>query len=227
MEVLVAMVIGTMVLIAALSVYDRAESIASAVTRNMNDSRRSYEALQLIAEDLDKMIVTDSDTTIIVVNRHINNYPASVLVIRVKYKDPTNKEQTYKEIFWQCNVDPEGDPNDLVLYRSYDGIVPEDRLLDKDREKSEQNVYVPVCNGVTYFSIKVYATKKMPEVLWSEGMPLGVTLTISFAKPFLNDEGKYDVPESEKYSRTIAFDKSRKIKFDISEEESPDGETIK
>ena len=67
----------------------------------------------------------------------------------------------------------------------------------------------------------------MPEMIWTEGMPLGITLTISFAKPFINDEGKYDVPESEKYSRTIAFDKSRKIKFNISDEESSEGKAIK
>ncbi|MBN2588659.1 MAG: hypothetical protein JXA96_02265 [Sedimentisphaerales bacterium] len=222
MEVLAAMMIGTMILIAVFNVYDRAESAAASVTRNLNNSRRPYEVLQLIAEDLDKMVTTNSDMNIIVVSRYIKNYAAALLVIRVKYKDPTNKERSYKEIFWQCNINPEGDANDLVLYRSYEGILPEDKLLDKDREQSEENVYVPICGGVTYFDIKIYTEKDKPEAAWVGGMPLGVTLTISFAEPFKNDDGIYDVPENMKYSRTIALDKSRKIKFDISEESFED-----
>ncbi len=227
LEVLAAMVIGTMVLIAVFNVYDRAENTAAGVIRRLNESRRPYEVLQLIAEDLDKMITTDSDTNVIIVDRLISNYEAALLVIAVKYKDPTNKDQRYYEIYWQSNIDPEGDPNNLVLYRCYDGITPEDKLLDKDKEKTEQNVYVPICSGVTYFRIEIYTEKARPEDAWVAGMPLGVTLTISFAKPFKNDKGEYDVPENEKYSRTIAFDKSRKIKFDISEEESSEDETAK
>ena len=227
MEVLAAMVIGTMILISALTIFDRAETTSNTVLRNLDNSRRPYEALQLIAEDLDKMITTDSDTSVIVVNRHIKSYAAAIMAIRVKYKDPTNKDQNYKEIFWQCNTDPEGDPNDIILYRSYEGIIPEDKLLDKNRENSEKNVYVPICDGVTYFRIEVITKKEEPEVAWVGGMPLGVILKISFAKPFKDDEGNYEVPESSIYSRTIAFDKSRKIKFDISEDDTSKGDTIK
>ena len=224
MEILAAMMIGSMVLIAVLTIYTRAENIVQSVTNSLDDSRRAREALQLIAEDLDKMITTDSDIHVVVVGRHISKYEASILVIREKYKDPTNKDQTYKEIFWQCNIDPEGDPNDLILYRSYEGIVPEDKLLDRDREKKELNDYVPICNGVTYFDMLVFTTRDKPEVAWTGGMPLGIAITISFAKPFENEKGQYEVLENEKYTRIISFDKTRDIKFDISEDEETTGD---
>ena len=226
-EILAAMVIGTMILIAVFKVYGKATRTAAVVTRNLDSFRRPYEVLQLIAEDLDKMITTNSDTSIIIVNRYIENYAAAILVVTEKYKDSTNKDQNYKEIYWQCNIDPEGDADDLVLYRLYDGVTPEDKLLDKDKDEFERKSYAPICEGVTYFDIEIYSDKKRPEDIWAGGMPFGVTITISFAEPFKNDEGNYDVPESEKYSRTIAFDKSRKIKFDVSEEELPDGQEIK
>ena len=224
-EVLAAMMIGTMILVAVFNVYDRAGKAAASVNYKLNHSRRPYEALQLIAEDFDKMINTNNDTSVIIINRYINNYAAAIFVYRVKYQDATNKEQTYKEYLWQCNQNPDGDPNEMVLYRSYEGVVPEDRLLDRDRDKSEKNVYIPICEGVTYFYVKIISEKERTEIAWGSGVPLGMTVTISFAKPFKDDKGNYDVPENEKYSRTITFDKGRKIKFDISSEEeaSEDG----
>ncbi len=219
-EVLAAMVIGSMVLIAVLTVYNRAERTAAAVTRSLGDSGRSREALQLIAEDFDKIIETNSDTDMIIVNRYINNYYTALLLIKVTYKDQTNKDQKYEELLWQCNKNHESDANDMVLYRSYEGIAPEDKLLDRDRETSEKNAYVPICRGVTYFEVKIITGEKDPDRAWPEGIPLGAVFIISFAEPFKDADGHYNVPESEKYSRTIAFDKSRKIKFVIAENES-------
>jgi len=215
-EVLAAMVIGSMVLVAVLTLYGRIEKTASAVTKTLDETKYPYEVLQLIAEDLDKMITTNSDTSIIIVNRRVNDYNAPIFAIRVEYKDPSNKDQLLEEIIWQCNKNPEGDANDLVLYRSYEGIVPEDKLLDKNKEDFEKDIYVPICNGITFFEIQVHTGKEEPELAWTGGMPLGITMIISFAKPFKTPEGYYDVQENQKYSRTVALDKSRKIKFDIS-----------
>ncbi|MBN1972860.1 MAG: prepilin-type N-terminal cleavage/methylation domain-containing protein [Sedimentisphaerales bacterium] len=223
-EVLAAMMIGSMVLIAVLTVYNRAERTAAAVTHSLNDSKQPSEVLQLIIEDLDKIISTDSDTNVIVVNRFINNYKAAILAIQVHYKDPTNKDQQYEEIIWQCSANPEGDANDMVLYRSREGIAPADNLLEKDKEAFEKSVYVPICRGVTFFEIKVYTGEDEPETFLPNGMPLGLIITISFAEPFKSSEGRYEVLENEKYTRTIAVNKNRKIKFNISEDESSEDE---
>jgi type II secretory pathway component PulJ len=222
-EVLASMIIGSLVLIAVMTIYSRAEHTAAALTRSLTDSRRPYEALQLMAEDLDKMISNESDTNIIMINRYINNYAAAIFAVQVHHKDATNKDQQYEQITWQCNTNKERDINDLVLYRCYEGIAPEDNLLDKNRDISEKNVYVPICSGVTYFGIDVITGDDKTSKVWPNGMPLGIILTISFAKPYKDVDGRYNVPEDKKYSRTIALDKSRKIKFDIQEDETLEG----
>jgi prepilin-type N-terminal cleavage/methylation domain-containing protein len=222
-EVLAAMVIGSMVLIAVLTVYSRAQRCAAAVTRSLNESRRPYEVLQLIAEDLDKMISNDSNINAVMAERYVNNYMAAILMIDVNYKDGANKDQKYEQLIWQCNTNYESDANDMVLYRYYEGIAPEDKLLDRNKDISERNVYVPICRGVTYFGIDIYTGQEEPVPVLPRGTPLGVTLTISFAEPFKDLDGHYDVPENQKYSRTITFDKSRNIKFKIEENTSPEG----
>jgi prepilin-type N-terminal cleavage/methylation domain-containing protein len=221
-EVLATMIIGSMVLIAVLNIYNKLETSAAAVNRTMNNSALPQEVLQLIAEDFDKVITTDSDTNIIIINKFSNDYNTALMVIRVLYKDATDKEQKYEEIYWQCNANSEGDANDMVLYRSYEGVVPQDKLLDKNKTASEKSVYVPICGGITYFNIKIITDKKEMETVWPGGVPNGIVVTISFAQPYKNEEGHYDVPENEKYSRTIAIDKTRKIKFDIPGDKSAD-----
>ena len=135
--------------------------------------------------------------------------------INTKYKDPTDKEQEYEEIIWQCSPNYDGDANDLVLYRSYSGVAPEDKLLDKNKETSTLDAYIPVCRGVTYFTVEAITIEGEKQLMWTNSLPTGIVLTISFATPFKNIQGIYDVPENEKYSRTIAIDKSREIKFEI------------
>jgi prepilin-type N-terminal cleavage/methylation domain-containing protein len=225
-EVLAAMMIGSMVLISVLTVYNRAEHAAASVTKTLSQSRNPYEALQLIAEDLDKTTGNEGDTNFVIVNRYINDYAAAMLAIQVRYKDPTDKQQQYETILWQCNSNYKGDANDMVLYRSCEGIVPEDKLLDKSKDKAERSAYVPICRGVTYFNMKIYTGKDKPADVFPGGTPLGIIITISFAKPFKNSDGHYEVPDNEKYTRTIAINKSRKIKFDVTENEEAAGETV-
>ncbi len=223
-EVLAAMMIGSMVLISVLTVYSRAERTAASVTMTLTQSRNPYEALQLIAEDLDRTTGNDGDINFVIVNRYINDYSAAVLAIQVRYKDPTDKQQQYETILWQCNTNYKGDANDMVLYRSCEAVAPEDKLLDESKDKAQRSAYVPVCRGVTYFAMKVYTGKEEPTEVFPGGTPLGIVVTISFAKPFKNTDGHYEVPDNEKYTRTIAINKSRKIKFDITETEETAGE---
>ena len=219
-EVLAAMMIGSMVLIAVLTVYTRAERTAAALTNNLGNSKLPYEVLQLIAEDFDKILSTDSDCDAIIVNRHINDYAAPLFAMRQYYKDSTNKNQESKEIVWQCNANSDSDANDMVLYRSYESIAPQDKLLDEHKEALEKNAYVPICRGVTYFRVEILNGKDDAQAGWPGGMPTGAIFKISFAKPYKNAEGQYEVPENEIYQRTVAFDKSRNIKFNIPKDDS-------
>ena len=42
----------------------------------------------------------------------------------------------------------------MVLYRRHNGIALEDKLLDEPKQAFERQLFIPVCGGVTFFSIQ-------------------------------------------------------------------------
>ncbi len=215
-EVLAALTIGAMVLAAVLSIYIRAEHSAAAITRKLDSSRRPFEILQLIAEDLDGIVAAGSDTKISIENKFENGFPTARLTILKTFHDSRNTEQTFEEIVWQTSYDFESEADGLVLYRSYGGIALEDKLLDEMREDWEKSYsFVPICSGVTCFKIQVPQGEKLQDEWDSGSLPKGIMTTISFAEPFKTVRGTLDVLDEEKITRTIAIDRTRKIKFEI------------
>ncbi|MHC4192990.1 MAG: PulJ/GspJ family protein [Planctomycetota bacterium] len=213
-EVLAAMLIGSMVLVAVLSIHSRVENAAAGITRKLDSSKLPFEVLQRIAEDLDRVVAGNSDTKITIGSAYSENYPTAQLTILRTYNDRGNKQQTFEEIIWQATYDFESDANGLVLYRSYSGIVPEDKLLDEQRASWEKDYsFVPVCEGVTYFRIQIPQRDQLFDNWSRDALPRGVIVTISFAEPFEGWDGKLDVPETEKITRTVAIDRTRSIKF--------------
>ena len=153
-EVLAAMTIGAMVLVVVLGVYSRAGRSADAITHKLDSSRLPSEVLQRIAEDLDRIIASGSDTKVTIENKLNNLYPTARLTILKNYYDKASKPQILEEIIWQTSYDYETDS--LVLYRSHSGITLEDKLLDEKRESWEKGYpFVPICDGVTFFKIQV------------------------------------------------------------------------
>ncbi len=223
-EVLAALTIGAMVLVAVLSIYIRAEHSAAAITRKLDSSRRPFEVLQLIAEDLDGIVAAGSDTKIDIENKFENGFPTARLTILKTFHDRRNTEQTFEEIVWQTSFDFESEAG-LVLYRSYNGIALEDKLLDEMREDLEKSYsFVPICSGVTCFKIQVPQGEKLHDEWGSDSLPKGIMTTISFAEPFQTVRGTLDVPDEEKITRTIAIDRTRKIKFELVAKESGEDE---
>jgi prepilin-type N-terminal cleavage/methylation domain-containing protein len=215
-ELLAALTIGAMVLAAVLSIYSRAEHSAAAIARKLDSSRLPFEILQLIAEDLDAIVGAGSDTKITIENKFEDGFPTARLTILKTFLDSRNTEQTFEEIIWQSGYDFESEANGLVLYRSYNGIVLEDKLLDEMRKDWEQSYsFVPICSGVTCFKIQVPQGEKFQDEWKGATLPRGITATISFAEPFKTVRGTLDVPDEEKITRTIAIDRTRKIKFEI------------
>ena len=215
-EMLAAMVIGAMVLIAVLGVYNRAERSAAAVTRRLDASRLPREILQRIAEDIDSVIASGSDAEIIVQNKYDNLFPTARLTISRTFLDRANRKQTFEEIIWQCSYDFDSLTEGLVLYRSQSGIAAEDKLLDKSKEDWEKEIFVPLCSGVTFFRINVLKGDK-PVDKWSGPLPPGIEVAISFAEPYKRVNGLLDVPDEEKIVRTIAVDRTRKIRFAVAQ----------
>ena len=210
-EVLAALTIGAMVLVAVLSVYSRAERSAAAITRKLDSSRLPCEVLQHIAEDLDRMTTAGSDTKITIENKFVNGFSTARLTIEQTIYDKKNKKQTYEKIVWQTNID--SDANGLVLYRSHSGMALEDKLLDEQKESWEQELFVPLCTGITFFKVQVPIGENLQDKWTSSSLPRGIAVTISFAEPFKTLAGTLDVPDAKKITRTIAIDRTRKIKF--------------
>jgi len=211
-EILAAMTIGAMILVAILGIYTRADRTAAAVMLKLDSSRLSSEVLQRIAEDLDRIISSDTNIKITIENKLKNNFPAAKLTITKTIKDSKGTEQKFEEIVWQSLYDYESPDDGLVLYRSYSGIPLEDKILDKDKDQIDLERLVPICSGVTFFKINALKGGK-PLEKWDDAPPAGITATISFAEPFKGKNGAMDVPDEEKITRTIAIDRTRKIPF--------------
>jgi len=213
-EVLTALVIAAMVLVTVLGIYSRAESVSATITRRLEDSRLPCEVLQRIAEDFDRIITADAYTKISINNKFDRGYPTAQLTITKTIVDAKNQTKVFEEITWQTNYDYDSDS--LVLYRrrtSEVGLL-EDKLLDEERESWEQALFVPICDGITFF--KAQAVKDgEPLDKWSGQIPLGIEVTISFAEPFKTLQNTWDVFDEQKFTRTIAVDRTRKIKFKI------------
>jgi len=211
-EVLAALTIGAMILVAVLGIYNRAERSVAAVTRKLDSTLLPREILQRIAEDLDKIITSDSDINITIENKLEKGFPSAKMAIQKTIYDEDDKQQIFEEIIWQTTYD--FDANSLVLYRSHSGIALEDKLLDEKREAWEKEYpFVPVCSGLTVFKMQVPQGETFQDKWTSDSLPPGITVTLSFAQPYKTIVGIYDVPDSEKITRTIVIDRTRKIKF--------------
>jgi len=223
-EVITSLIIGSMVLVAVLVVYRRAERSAAAVTRKLESTRLLSEVMQRIAEDLDGIITTGGDTQISIENKFENGFPTARLTIRKTILDSRNQEQTFESIIWQTNYDYMSNVDGLVLYRSHSGIALEDKLLDKNRSDWEKELFVPICSGITFFRVKVPWGTAYLEKWTSTSLPPGIEVTLSGAEPFKTVGGTLDVPEEEKVIRTIAVDRTRKLKFTVAQSELTESE---
>ena len=213
-EVLSALTIGAMVLVAVLSIYSRANRTADSIGRKLDGSRLPSEVLQLIAEDIDRIVTSDLGTKVTIENKFDKGYQAARLKIQRSVYNSENKEQTFEEIIWQSSYDYESQANGLILYRSHSGLVSEDKLLDEQRQDWEKEYsFVPICAGVTFFKVQVPGGEDFLDNWSEDSLPEGIVITISFAEPFKTVAGTLEVPDTEKIARTIAVDRTRKINF--------------
>jgi len=223
-EVVAALTIGSMVLVAVLGIYTRAEQTADSITYKLESNLLPKEVLQRIAEDLDDIVGANSDTKITISRNKLDQLFQSARIEIVKtINDSKNNPVTFEKIIWQSSYDYDSWVDGLVLYRSHTGIAVEDKIFDEVRADVEKEYsFVPICEGVTFFKIQVPVGDKLQNRWVSDKLPHGIVVTISFAEPFKTVEGFFDVPEEEKITRTIAIDRSRKIKFKVVQKDYED-----
>jgi len=213
-EVLVALVIGAMVLTAVLTIYGRANRAAEAILSRIDSPALATEVLQLLAEDLDRVMGSEQGFSVQIKNGLNNNFARAQLVLRRTMRDSKNEEKVFEEITWRAGYDYDGPSPGLVIYRGHEGIDLEDKLLDPKREKWEDSYpLVPLCRGVTLFRLEVPKGDDFVDQWTGATLPPAVKVTISFAQPHETVRGTWDVYDEEKITCTIAVDKTRKIKF--------------
>ncbi len=222
-EMLATVIIGSMVLVAILSIYGRANQAANAVLAKVESPALASEVLQLIARDLDRTLGAD-DMVVQIRNGFDNGFARAELVLRRVYHDKDNKEQVLDEITWRAGYDSGGDTPGLVIYRGREGKGRDDRLLEDQREDWEKNYpLVPICRGVTLFQIQACKGEELVDKWPLSTAPAGVKVTIAFGNSKETGGDAWDIPEEDKISRTFAVNAMRKIKFamDATEDANP------
>jgi prepilin-type N-terminal cleavage/methylation domain-containing protein len=214
-ELLAVLVISTMLIIASMGIYGQMQRTFGELNSSVETQHLPNEILQCIAEDLDRIIAPLSgkvaDTQISIVNKFDQFYQSSQLKITTTYYDNKNEKQIFDEIIWQSNYD--FDANGLILYRSHSGLTVEDKLLGEEKTKSKNELFIPVAAGLTHFKIQVPRGDSLLDAWTSDSLPTAIKISISFASPFRNIDGSFTVPENEMYTRTVAIDRTRQIKF--------------
>ncbi len=222
-EVLASIVIGSIVLVAMVRIHGQAERNVASAFRRLDATSLPAEILQLIAEDLDRIVNSGTATRISIKNKPKEGYANSQLIIRNTMKDEKKKVKEFETVTWVCNYDLESVYDGLVLYRGQEGMIPSDKLLDSQRADWESNYpFVPVCEGITYFSIMVPQGDQLLDKWGGDKLPKSIVVTLSFAEPVELLDGTVDVPEEEKFTRVIAIDRTRKMKFSLIRERSTD-----
>lgn len=217
-ETLATLIISAMIMIAVLGIYSSVKRAAAAIDRKIERYGLPTEILQRIAEDIDSMIVTVTDTKIIVNNKQVEgNYSSGQLIIESTIYDANSNPLTFKKIVWQSQNDPDDDG--LILYRAHSGYITEDNVLDEPKENYERELFIPICKGLTHFGIQIIKRKELLDKWNEEDLPMALTITLSFAEPVENLSGEYEIPEEDKISRTIAVDRTREIIFAFIKEE--------
>lgn len=213
-EVLAAMTIGAMVLIAVIAVYNRAQSAAAAISRHLDSERLTSEVLQRIAEDLDGIIDAGKNVKITLRNKWEGHglHTARLEIIKNVYDDQ-QRPQLLEKIVWQGNFDYDGGSGGLVLYRSHSGIAYEDKLLEEFKDDFERELFVPVCSGVTYFAVEIPQGDQVRDFWEADALPAGVRVSLSFTEPVKSAAGVLDVPDFDRIIRTVAIDRTRKMNF--------------
>jgi hypothetical protein len=222
-EVLVTVVIAAMVLTAVLSIYSRIQQTAAGIIGNLDEMLLPSEILQLIAEDLDRSVDATQGLMITVEPKYERGYSLSKLVIRKEINTLKNRrpqKEVLEEIIWQGGVDL--DTGRIVIYRRHSGMFMEDRLLGQQREEYEirNPPFVPVCGGLTQFLVKARQGDTWVDRWQGTAPPTGLEITISFAAPHETPNGELEVLEEDKIIRTMAVDRTRKIRFETN---APDG----
>jgi len=216
-ETLAAVTITSMIMIAAISIYGRVRAVGESIERRLDNTMLPNEIVQRIAQDIDRLTLPGLDTTLSIANKFDGRFSLCRMEIVTRFYDGSEppRPQTYEKVVWQSDYDVATDS--IILYRSHSGLNLEDKLVDKDLDALQQGgreIFIPVTTGITFFEIVAPQGENEFREWRLSGLPRAVRVRISFAAPQEDFEtGDWVVFDEDKVVRTIAVDRTRKLRY--------------
>jgi len=227
-EILAVLVISSMIILTVFGLYGRLNKTSASVTSRLGANQTPREVLELISEDLQRILTDTRDSRITFRNKIESDGTQSARLEIMKFiYDKENNPKIFEHIVWQTAYDWDSSQEGMVLYRRHTGEALEDKLLEEARTDIEKELFIPVCTGVTFFSIQssrfqsgaIETTQQGREIVinnWNTvNLPSNIIAAISFAEPSEVLPGQWSVPDEKKFSKVIALDRTRKIPFRI------------
>jgi prepilin-type N-terminal cleavage/methylation domain-containing protein len=215
-ELVISIVIAGIMMVSLFFVYNHACAAVDSISATLDRNELPDRILQLIAQDIDRFSADTQDLTIIPALKTENGLTSSSLYLESRIYNNASQAVTYEKVTWETRFDSESQA--MILYRSHDGLVSEDDLLESQRTDEERRAFVPLCAGLTYFRVS-----RVP--VGMIGLPNQIVVSLSFAEPQKEGDG-YSIPPEQIITRTIAVNRLRKIGYIFTEPNLAEPNTV-
>jgi prepilin-type N-terminal cleavage/methylation domain-containing protein len=219
-ELLTALFIVSILVIAMATIYQSAVGAIGAIDEKLESGFGSTDIMHLIVDDISTVSSLDTDTSLTLQSKAVDGITVYRLEIISKIYDNAGKEIVYKKVIWQSDYDYL--TGTISLYRCMGGMDVEDPILNTQaRNNPDNDIFVPVVSGLTYFTMQVpqITATSQGEIenyldSWEKDeMPGGIMVTLSFAPPVEYITGEVEVAEEDRVVRRISVNRSKEYKF--------------
>ena len=213
LEVLVALVIGSLVIIVSATLLTRSTKTFKSIESALDENTLPREILHMIAKDVEDVVSPGADAFLHVQNKTYKGHNETRLEITSRVYDKKRTPVILKRVVWQSKYDPGLDR--IVLYRSRSGLATADVILDTQaREHPDSLVFVPLTDELTYFKVFIGNMQEEPLSQWlSSRLPEAIKVEMSFAQPIDTITKEQEFAPEDLLSRTIVVDMTRRISF--------------
>jgi len=219
-ELLTALFIVCILVMALTTIYESSTNAIAAINQRIEKGASTSEIMRLIVDDVTKASSADTDTSFTLRSKLSGGIALYRLEIASKIYDNSGKELVYQKIIWQSDYDLF--TGTISLYRCSGGMIPADPVLSTEaKENPQSDIFVPVCQGLTYFTIQIPQIQDTPEGQiinyldqWEAAeMPGGVIVDLSFEPPVEYVTGETEVLIEDRLIESISLNRSREYRF--------------
>jgi hypothetical protein len=219
-ELLTALIIVSILVIAMTTIYQASMSAVLAIDEKLDEGFGSTDVLHRMLDDISTVSSLDTETSLTLESKVVDGVAVYRLEVVSNIYDNAGKEVLYKKVIWQSDYDYM--TGTISLYRCMGGLDIEDPILNTQaRNNPDSDIFVPVVSGLTYFTIQVpQETNTSQEQyedyldVWDkEDMPGAILVELSFAEPVEYVTGEVEVPVEDRITRRISVNRSKDYKF--------------